>query len=80
MKKSKPADIKAAKKPEEVKKPAVKAEEPMKEKKVVAKKAEPKEDRSMFNCELCKGEGIEIYGTDLNMERICTMCHGTGKV
>lgn len=38
------------------------------------------EDRSLFNCSKCAGEGLEHYGPEGQMERICPDCRGTGKV
>lgn len=35
---------------------------------------EEKEDRSSFNCPLCKGEGL------LDQKTLCSQCNGTGKV
>lgn len=33
-----------------------------------------KEDRSAFNCDGCKGEGID------ESEKVCAKCSGTGKI
>jgi DnaJ-class molecular chaperone len=38
---------------------------------------EIEEDRSVFNCPLCIGKGLEKNGV---VETVCSQCNGTGKV
>lgn len=44
---------------------------------VVPAKAPKKEDRSAFNCDACKGEGLE--DPENPNTAICSKCQGTGK-
>jgi DnaJ-class molecular chaperone len=36
------------------------------------------EDRSEYNCEACKGEGLVLSG--FNKQELCPKCAGTGRV